>query len=328
MELDNSNLPRTDFIYTNTTEPHCVRRKELILKYGPSINKLFGHETRTKYIVLGLFSLQIYLSYLLSNEALTLKFCLIAYIFGATITQALFLAIHEISHNLAFQSTTYNKLFGIFTNIPLVLPMFIMFREYHQDHHKYQGDNLDTDIPTNFEAKILSSRLGKIFFLFNQTWFYALRPVFIKQKPLTLWHILNISVQLISNYLLVYFFGWGSILYLLVSIHIAGSLHPCAAHFIAEHYVFTKETHQKSQLFFAETSSYYGILNKLCFNVGYHNEHHDFPNIAWSSLPKLNKIAKDEYSSLPYHKSWIKVIWDFITNTNITLFNRVRRPII
>lgn len=309
-----------DFIHSSEDEPHCGRRKELIKKYGQKINTLFGHEPLTKYIVMLLISLQLYLAYLLREEALyggTIKFWLIAYFIGATITQSLFLAIHEISHNLAFKSTTHNKLFGIFTNIPLLLPMFIMFKDYHQDHHKHQGNHyLDTDIPTKFEAKLLSTKTGKLFFLFNQTWFYAIRPVFIKQQPLNRWHILNIGFQITADSILFYYLGMGSIFYLLASIHIAGSIHPCAAHFIAEHYVFTKDT---------ETYSYYGALNKLCFNVGYHNEHHDFPNIAWSSLPRIRDLANNEYSKLPSHKSWIKVLWTFLNDSNVTLFNRIKR---
>jgi sphingolipid delta-4 desaturase len=53
--------------------------------------------------------------------------------------------------------------------------------------------------------------------------------------------------------------GWNALTYLIMSSFLAGSLHPCAAHFIAEHYVFDNYNQ--------ETWSYYGPLNMLCYNV-------------------------------------------------------------
>lgn len=119
------------------------------------------------------------------------------------------------------------------------------------------------------------------------------------------------------DYLLFRSIGAGAVVYFLVSTLIAGSgLHPCAAHFIAEHYVFTGEW---------ETYSYYGILNAFCFNVGYHNEHHDFPNIPWTRLPALRKLASEYYDNLPYHESWPLVTWKFVMDPNVHVFNRVKR---
>jgi sphingolipid delta-4 desaturase len=92
--------------------------------------------------------------------------------------------------------------------------------------------------------------------------------------------------------------------------------HPVAGHFIAEHYVFTKGF---------ETYSYYGPLNAVTLNVGYHNEHHDFPRIAGSRLPELRRLAPEFYETLPHHYSWVKVIWEYITDPTVGPFNRVMR---
>ena len=112
------------------------------------------------------------------------------------------------------------------------------------------------------------------------------------------------------------FAGWQGTLFLLLSLFFAGSIHPTAGHFISEHYVF-----EEGQ----ETYSYYGPLNKITFNVGYHNEHHDFPTIPGSRLPELKKMAPEFYDSLHAHHSWIGVIYGFLFNKDITLFSRTKR---
>lgn len=80
-------------------------------------------------------------------------------------------------------------------------------------------------------------------------------------------------------------------------------LHPCAGHFIAEHYVFIKGY---------ETYSYYGIINFFNLNVGYHNEHHDFPRVPWSLLPKVKEMAPEYYDNLPCHTSYLRVFWKYV----------------
>lgn len=65
------------------------------------------------------------------SSIVSIPFLLTAYIIGATANQNLFLAIHEISHNLAFKSPLANRLFAVFANLPIGVPYSAAFRVSH-----------------------------------------------------------------------------------------------------------------------------------------------------------------------------------------------------
>ncbi|KAM0453365.1 hypothetical protein ACHAO4_004958 [Trichoderma viride] len=319
-----------DFLWTYTEEPHRTRRLAII-KAHPEVLKLCGPEPMTKYVVAGVVGLQVVLAYLLQSTPFwSLKFWAIAYIFGATANQNLFLAIHEISHNLAFKSPLANRLIAIVANLPIGIPYSASFRPYHLTHHKSLGvDGLDTDLPTALEAFVLNSILGKAFFCTFQIFFYAIRPMTVYRVDLTKIHALNILVQVAFDVVLVRSTSYNALLYLLLSSFLAGSLHPLAGHFIAEHYVYETITptqrNPDNKVPLPETFSYYGPLNIFAYNVGYHNEHHDFPAIPWTRLHSLYEIAKEFYEPLPHHQSWSYAIWRFIWDEKVGMSCRVKR---
>ena len=49
---------------------------------------------------------------------------LLAYTLGGVCNHSLTLAMHEVSHNLAFRGFFANKLFGCFVNTPMCIPAF------------------------------------------------------------------------------------------------------------------------------------------------------------------------------------------------------------
>ncbi|CAA7257299.1 unnamed protein product [Cyclocybe aegerita] len=307
-----------DFLWLMTEEPHRSRRTA-IMKAHPEVTKLMGYEPLTKYVVLFVVSIQIIFAiYLRHHSPLSPLFVLCAYAVGGTANHNLFLAIHEITHNLAFRGITPNKLLAMVANLPIGIPYSVSFKKYHIEHHKFMGqDGVDTDLPTRLELMCLNNVLGKVIFATFQILFYALRPTFVRAQKLTRWHLLNVVVQLVFDYVLVSAFGARPLIYLVMSSFFAGSLHPLAGHFIAEHYLWDGLEQ--------ETYSYYGPLNILAYNVGYHNEHHDFPSIPWTKLPALRKLAPEFYDTIPSHPSWPMVIVNFIRDPEVGMFARAKR---
>lgn len=292
----------------------------MMRKY-PQIKELFGKNPYLPWATVGLVLLQIVVAaniYRVADMAWgALWFVLITFFVGATAAHALFLAIHEITHDLAFKKTWQNNLLSFVANIPLVMPYAMSFKEYHALHHWHQGeDGQDADIPVRGEAKLFRGFFGKVLWFVSQIFFYAVRPTFVKRVKTDRWFWYNVAFQITAMLLLFPLIGWWGVLYFLLSMVFAGGLHPTSGHFISEHYVFKEGQ---------ETYSYYGPLNLITFNVGYHNEHHDFPNVPGNKLPDLKRMAPEYYDGLHSYNSWTGVILQFLFNKEINLFSRTKR---
>ena len=304
-----------DFFWSYTDEPHASRRKEIVAKY-PAIKALYGHDSNTKYTTLFLIALQLYCAYNV-RDASWLTYIATAYFIGGTCNHMLMLSMHELSHNLGFRKMIHNRLFGLIANLPVGVPSSVSFKRYHMEHHRYQGeDGIDVDVPTVAEGRFFNSTFRKFVFVIFQVFFYAFRPMIVNPKKPTMWEFYNAVTAFTFDFMVYYFWGSSALAYLLLSTLLGAGIHPVAGHFIAEHYVFVKGV---------ETYSYYGILNIFAFNVGYHNEHHDFPFIPGSRLPQVRAMAPEFYNNLPIHKSWVKVIYDYIVDPEVGAFSRIKR---
>lgn len=312
--------------------------------------------------VLLLVTAQILSFYLLRNVTNTWLLIALAYCVGGVANHALMLAVHEISHGAGFGQARpmANKLLGIVANLPIGIPMSISFKKYHLEHHRYQGDELlDTDLPTFFEINFFTNPLRKTLWCILQPFFYTIRPLFVHPKPMEEMELCNVLVQLAFDLIVVTQFGWHVLAYAIGGSILAMGLHPVAGHFISEHTLMFDSQEGKSELnksdsqngtsstgdightsskrvdatvdgtgkfLVPETCSYYGPLNWVTFNVGYHVEHHDFPSIPGSRLHLLSKIAPEFYVNLNHHTSWSYVLWKYITDPKVGPFARVRRP--
>jgi len=314
-----------DFVHADGPEPHSVRRLEILEKHS-EIKLLFGYEWRTKYMVAATVLLQVFMAWITLEWSLA-AYVAAAYIVGATANHSLFLAIHELAHNLGARRPEHNKLIGFLANLPIAIPYSATFKPYHMDHHRYQGqDHIDADVPTYFEGYVITKStygyvdhcIRKAIFMFFQIFAYALRPMIVKPSlvPLDKWILANWLTTFMFDALILATLGPKGLLYLILSSFFAGSIHPTAGHFIAEHYVMEGTT---------ETYSYYGPLNCVAYNVGYHNEHHDFPSIPWSRLATVKAIAPEYYDDLPQCRSWPGTLLRYIFDDSISPFSRVKR---
>lgn len=297
-------LEHLDESWIYDEEPHVSRRREILQKH-PEIKKLMGYDPMIAVIVTIEVIAQLIMAYLMRDASWS-TIVFFGYVISATLNHSLGSAIHEIGHNLAFghKHPMRNRALGMLCNLPMVVPMSVTYKKYHSDHHRYLGhDTMDVDIPTRFESYMFRHPITKIIWLICHPIIHGVRPFFKNPSPVWTLEIVNFLVQIPFDFLILATLGPRSFIYLASGTFFGLGFHPLAGHFISEHYMFTKGQ---------ATHSYYGPLNPILFNVGYHVEHHDFPYIPHTRLPELKRIAGEYYDHLPYHTSWVKVLWDFI----------------
>ena len=308
---------RSDFTYSTAREPHAGRGRE-ILKRHPGIRELVGRNPWSALLVLLLVGLQTGAAWLLRGEA-TWVILVVAVALGAVVSHTLWVLIHECAHNLVFRSSTLNRVVAIVANLPHLLPSAVSFQKYHLKHHAFQGVyELDADLPNRWEARLVGTTfVGKALWLLLFPIFQVSRPPRLKEIRLfDGWVFVNIGFQVAYDAAVIVLLGPKALLFLAASFFFSVGLHPLGARWIQEHYLIHDEQ---------ETTSYYGFLNVPALNVGYHNEHHDFPSVPWNNLPAVRRAAPEAYDTLFWHRSWTMLLLRFLFDPKLSLWSRVVR---
>jgi sphingolipid delta-4 desaturase len=311
-------IKRSDFVHSGKPEPHRIRTKQ-ILKEFPELRNLIGKNPFTMVVIIGLVGSITGVAWLVRDQSWWIVFA-VAYLFGAFVNHALFVMIHECTHQLLFKNRLANRWAAIFANLPHIMPGAISFEKYHLKHHSFQGiHELDADLPNKWEAKLINnSFIGKTLWLLFFPLFQGTRVSRLKEiKFFDGWVVVNIVAQIVFTAAIWYFMGGHAVAFFFISFWFSIGLHPVGARWVQEHYL-TFDSQQ-------ETYSYYGPLNLTAFNVGFHNEHHDFPSIPWNKLPEIKKTAPEYYDTLLYHTSWTKLFFRFLFEQEISLFHRIVR---
>jgi sphingolipid 4-desaturase/C4-monooxygenase len=307
-----------DYIRVTGDEPHALRGRKILAAH-PELRTLAGPDPMSAFWIVALVTAQMAIAVAVSGTAWYVWLPL-AFVVGASIDHALWVLIHECAHNLVFTNRMLNRVMAMTANIPLVVPAAMSFCKYHLLHHRHMGElALDADLSGPGEAGMVgrSSLLKTLWLAGMALVLGVVRPSRIAKIPVVeRWSVTNLATQAVAMGFTIWLFGWQPVVYLTVSTVLAVGLHPLGARWIQEHFVF----HEAQ-----ETYSYYGPLNRIAFNVGYHNEHHDLVTIPWRHLPTIRRTAHEYYDDLFAHQSWTRLLIAFITRRDTTLYSRIVR---
>ena len=213
-------------------------------------------------------------------------------------------------------------LVAILANLPLVVPGAISFGKYHLLHHRHMGDlEFDAGIPGPTEARVIGrSGIAKATWVAGTIFVQGVvRPSRLKKVTLLDgWTIVNIVVQVACD-------GAARLprraaaplKYLLIVDGVRDRAAPARRPLDSG---TLRARARAGDVFLLRP------LNKVSFNVGYHNEHHDIVTIPWSRLPQVRRIAPEFYDGLHSYTSWTTLLVRFVRDRNITLFNAIVRP--
>lgn len=130
--------------------------------------------------------------------------------------------------------------------------------------------------------------MRKFVFLLFYPLMYVVRGA-AQQKTPTKWEVINIAFTIACDATIITTCGMRGLGYLFLCLWLGYGIHPAAAHFIQEHFSFVDGQ---------ETYSYYGSMNKIFMNIGYHNEHHDFTKVSSSRLSLILRFHGAIYQKL------------------------------
>lgn len=295
-------------------EPHARRQVALLARH-PEIEALYGYDRRTSAVIVLLLLLQVGLAWAVRDMPWWWMVVVAAFA-GGPINHWLAMGIHEASHNLAARTPLGNRAAAMLANVPLIVPSAMAFTRYHRWHHILLGvPEHDNDLPSDWEIRTVATvPWRKALWLLTFVYFATNARGFLRWPKK--WEWINIVVQVSAMAALVAWLGWPVLVYLTVCVVLGLGVHPVAGHWIHEHYVFEPPQ---------ETYSYYGPLNWLTFNVGYHNEHHDFMRVPGWRLPEVHAIARETYGALDTHPSWAHVMWRFVWDHRLGHHSRILR---
>jgi sphingolipid 4-desaturase/C4-monooxygenase len=254
---------------------------------------------------------------------------LAAWLVGWWFVVQMILQGHECQHQMVYKSKRANSWLFLLTTLPKLGPTYYDWCFYHHPHHFKFGTDDDVVIKRrdwllrgrplsplfmpytvlNFPREVLHFVLKDGPKYFGQL-FDSKLPM--KQRRAAGWAIVYFFAVVGLAVALFMFFGISPVIYLLAATCFqTGFLHPMSygMRLFISHFGPTTNKFQASYIY--ENTWFNTLFNWLTVNWGLHCQHHDFPNIPWTRLGKVAKIAPDFYQDIVRVKSYLGLTWLF-----------------
>lgn len=208
-------------------------------------------------------------------------------------------SLHHHMHTPIFVSAKLNRAYEIFTSAVLGIP-FNGWKFFHTIHHKHNNDfkvNGKTKDPLSFyrwghhgaRENFWSYCINGLWRDLNGTTVNdpcnnCSTKVDIKTKHLLKTEQVAFYVFLMSIFIFNFAYGLVYVLVYLLSLVLNN------ANSYGEHFGPVEQSNFRAN----SVGSYGKLYNLLCFNSGYHQEHHVRPGAHWSDLPKITKTLPDK----------------------------------
>ena len=313
-----------------------IRQRRQIIAANPTIRNLTGPDSRGVYGALIVLVVHWASLWVVSQTNLLVAF-IAAFFFGQVVLHAVGALIHETAHRLVFREPRKKLAFDLLLEV--IITSFARQLTYQYEHvtshHPYMG-NYERDYEHEDVCRFLARRhfrkehprlqrfmtaaeiivylLPFGFLIADQIFprFYrsaTKRATRDKERNIAAASApkreqqLFIGVSILVNIFIFLSFGALGWLYHIWSLSLF--LSKCGVtnlgQSLSEHPGDDDEN---------PTRSTYWWGNKILFNTGYHHEHHVFPNVAWTRLPKLKEMAPHAF--LDGKKSYMRCWWEHI----------------
>lgn len=322
---------------------HLQMRKDALAAH-PQLRALAGPDWRTVLALPVLLGLHWSVAAAVSQSNLLVVF-LAAFLVGQFVIHAAGALVHETAHRLIFRGERAKLAFdlGLETILGSFAKQLTYQHEHLSSHHPYIGDyerDYEHEDLCAFKAREMliegRPRLQRVLtiatlvvhllpfgFIISDEIFPRLyqrltgrvakdRQRHIQATSAPVWQKrLFIGWSLAVNALLFWMFGFYGWLYHNWALSIF--LGKCGISNLGQS--LSEHPGDNDQV---PTRSTYGWINRFLFNTGYHNEHHTFPNVAWSRLPRLTAEAPEVFNSRAERSYlgywWAHVRGDFLTS--------------